>query len=349
MRPRPDASLARAPRDAGRRAGPLAAAIAIALALGAVAPAALADEPSPEELAAARALFNEGKDDEKRNKWQDAIEKFKKVAAVKMTPQVRFHLALCEENLGHLVSAINGFELAGEEARKAGKSAADVAENAPPRAEALRKRVPALKLHPTGRLLRSRILLDGSAVAAALLDTDIPVDPGTHVVEVDTGGTPGFRREITLAERETQGVDVEVDDKDEPAPVAPPPTDAPAAAPTKGSRLPVYIAGGVGVASLVGAGVFFGMRQSAISTVRSHCKNGDSGCDPADYPTAINGERYGTASGVLLGVGLAGLATAGVLFFVLPGPSKAPPPRPQGPATVRLEPTLAGARFVGVF
>ena len=332
--------------------GRLAAAVALGLALGAAPTAsAFADDPSPEELAAARALFNEGKDEEKRNEWQSALEKFKKVAGVKMTPQVRFHIALCDENLGHLVSAINGFELASGEAKKAGKSAADVAENAPPRADALRKRVPTLKLHPTGRVERSRILLDGSAVATALLDTDIPVDPGSHVIEVDTSGKPGFRHELTLAERETQTLEVEVDDKDEPAPAAAPVPTAPPPAP-KRLTLPVMVAGGVGVVGLVGAGVFFGLRQSTISEVRSHCKNGDNGCDPNDYPTSVNGARYGTASSVLFGVGLAGLATAGVLFFVLPpkptaAATPAAPPPPQ--ATLRIAPAPGGASVLGTF
>jgi hypothetical protein len=330
------------PRATLRR---LATALALALVLGAGS-RARADEPSPEELAAARALFNEGKDDEKRNAWADALEKFKKVAAVKMTPQVRFHLALCDENLGHLVSAINGFELAAEEAKRAGKSAADVAENAPPRAEALRKRVPALKLHPTGRLATSKILLDGSAVQAALLDTEIPVDPGKHVIEVDSAGKPGFRRELSLTERETQTIEVEVDDEDKPIPTpAPPPKPPPPPAPPP-SRLPVWLAGGVGVAGLVGSGVFFGLRQSAIAEVRSHCKNGDSACDPADYATSVNGQRYGTASGVLLGVGIAGVATAGVLFFVL-GPKK--PAAQPSRAALLLGPTPGGATLAGTF
>jgi hypothetical protein len=357
MRCVPEASIAPRARagQPARRSAALAATLVLALATALAPTVALAEEPTPEELAAARALFNEGKDDEKRNDWSSALEKFKKVAGVKMTPQVRFHIALSEENLGKLVSAINGFELAAGEAQKAGKSAAEVAQNAPPRAEALRKRVPLLKLHPTGRVARSRILLDGSPVSAALLDTDIPVDPGAHVVEVDSAVKPGFKKELTLAEREAQTVDVEVDDKDEPAAAPPPPPEAPPP-PPKRSRLPVYVAGGVGVASLVGSGVLFGMRQSAIATVRSHCKNGDTGCDPNDYATSLNGQTYGTVSGVLFGVGLAGLATAGVLYFVLPTSSpaapKADPGQPAGdPPKVSLHvaPTLGGAALGGTF
>lgn len=334
-----------------RGLGPLGAVLALTLTLG-MTTAARADEPSPEEIAAARALFNDGKDDEKANAWRDALAKFKKVGSVKMTPQVRFHIALCEENLGHLVAAINGFEIAGAEAAKAGKSAADVATNAPPRAEALRKRVPILRLHVAGhlggRLDRSKILLDGTVVVAALLDTDIPVDPGKHVVDVLSDGERSFRREIALRERETQTIEVEVRDSAAPRPsvsaTAPPVGPPPPAA--RRSRLPEYIAGGVGVAALVGAGVFLGMRQGAIAEVRSHCTNGDSGCDPNDYATSIDGERYGTVSGVLLGVGLAGLATAGVLFVVRP--AKKPGPLPAR-TSLRLAPTVGGAYAAGTF
>ena len=81
---------------------------------------ALARGQTPEELARARQVFNDGKLLEDKQAWDLALERFRAVARVKMTPQVRFHIALCEENLGRLVQAIKGFELAAEEARAAG-------------------------------------------------------------------------------------------------------------------------------------------------------------------------------------------------------------------------------------
>src|SRR5262245_59971432 len=157
---------------------------------------ARAQQPAAAELAAARQLFNEGKEHEKRKRWADALATFKKVAAVKMTPQVRFHIALCEENLGKLVAAINGFELAAEEAAQAGAMASDVAENAPARADALRKRVPVLRLDVRGELGTSRVLLDGAPVAAALVGTNIPVDPGAHTIDLETDGKTVFHKDL---------------------------------------------------------------------------------------------------------------------------------------------------------
>src|ERR1700730_6730668 len=132
--------------------------VAVALVLGAAlaAPTVSFAQATPEELAAARQLFNEGKELEKQKSYEGALEKFKKVAAVKTTPQVRFHIALCEENLGHLVSAMKGFDLAAEDAKQAGAAAVEVATNAPARADALRARIPKLRLDATGKVTTSK-------------------------------------------------------------------------------------------------------------------------------------------------------------------------------------------------
>src|SRR5262249_8394659 len=47
-----------------------------------------------------RQVFNEGRQLEEKDHWAEALDKFKEVATTKMTPQVRFHIALCEEKLG---------------------------------------------------------------------------------------------------------------------------------------------------------------------------------------------------------------------------------------------------------
>src|SRR5262249_19640015 len=90
--------------------------IAAARALGAVVAAAggPAAAQTDEELHRLRGVFNEGRELETKKQWGDALKKFEIVAATKMTPQVRFHIALCEENLGKLVSAMKGFDLAAE-------------------------------------------------------------------------------------------------------------------------------------------------------------------------------------------------------------------------------------------
>lgn len=323
--------------------------VAGALVLGAAlaAPTASFAQATPEELAAARQLFNEGKELEKQKSYEGALEKFKKVAGVKMTPQVRFHIALCEENLGHLVEAINGFDLAADEAKRAGSTATEVAENAPKRADALRERVPTLQLTVTGKVLTSKILLDATPVAAAAIGVATPLDPGDHAIEVqDAAGKVTFHRDLKLEEGAREHLEVEVNDVEAtpvPTTIAPPPPPPPR------SRAPVVIAGGVGVASLIVSGIFYGMRASTISTVTASCKDQVNLTHCKDTPAArdaiASGQTDSTVSAVTLGVGLAGLAGAGILWFVTNPKKVADPPK----AGVTLVPTGPGFELRGTF
>lgn len=321
-----------------------------ALVLGAAlaAPTTSFAQATPEELAAARQLFNEGKELEKQKSYDAALEKFKKVAGVKMTPQIRFHIALCEENLGHLVEAINGFELAADEAKRAGSTATEVAENAPKRAEGLRERVPTLQLTVAGKVLTSKILLDSAPLAAALLGVATPIDPGDHAVEVqDAAGKVTFHKDLKIEERAREHLEIEVNDVE----AAPVPTDtapiAPPSAPR--SRAPVFIAGGVGVASLIASGVFFGLRAGTLATASASCKDpvNYTGCkDTPEARAAIaSGQTDSTVSAITLGVGLAGLGAAGILWFVTSPKKVVDPPK----AGVTLVPTGPGVELRGTF
>lgn len=330
------------------RARRIAAALSLGVAL--LSGSAMAD-PTPEERAAARQMFTEGKELEKQKSWADALEKFRKVGAIKMTPQVRFHIALCEENVGHLVAAINGFELAAEEARSAGASAAEVADNAPARAEALRKRVAMLRLTISGKQISSKIVLDGSPLGKAAQDVPIPLDPGAHVIEVqDAAGKSTFKKELSVSEAGSESVEITFADVEPPPAVsstAPPP---PPPLPPR-SRTPAYIAGGLGVALIVTSGVFYGLRAGTISELTDSCtdKVALTGCDPSKKGLADTGATYGTVSAVTLGAGLAALGTAGVLFFVL-GPRKQPAAQSSAPATsLTVTPTGTGLRLQGTF
>jgi hypothetical protein len=307
--------------------------------------AALAD-PTPAELAALRQLFVDAKELETKGEWAAALEKFRKVGEVKMTPQVRFHIALSEEHTGKLVAAINDFERAEQEAKQAA-NAPDVAENAPVRAAALRKRVPHVRITVTGTIERSKILLDGAPVAAALVGTDLPVDIGKHVIEVSRDGETIARRELELAESASESVPLEVDDASAPLPKPPEPehvAPAPLPPPPKPlppphSRIPMYAAAGVGVAGLVGAGVFLGLRESTIVEIRDTCPD-DRHCDPDLQSSADNGRTYTVLAGVLAGVGVVGLGTAGVLWLT--------ERKPSGPH-VTVAPTAGGLRVLGAF
>src|SRR5689334_20757186 len=156
--------------------------------VGLAAPVPSRAQTSVTDKAAALKAFDDGLDLEKKGDYAAALEKFQKVGEFKMTPHVRFHIALCDEKLGHLVAAVRGFELAEAEAIKMGKDAQVVADKAPGRAEALRKRVAAVRIEVKGRILYSHILLDGQPIAQKDFGTLVSVDPGPHAIEVETDG-----------------------------------------------------------------------------------------------------------------------------------------------------------------
>ncbi len=328
--------------------------LAIALALTGSAPRAMAQ--TNDELTAARQTFIEGKELEKKGKWTEALEKFQKVAAVKMTPQVRFHVALCEENLGKLVSAARGFELAAEEAKLAGSSAAEVAQNAPVRAAALKKRLASLQLTIKGKLFTSKIFIDDAALGKGATDAPIPMDPGAHVIEVkNEKGSSTFRKELTLAEQASEAIELTIDDAD-PGAKKDGGSEPPAFVLVPPSRAPVYVAGSIGAASLVAAGVLYGLSAGTIAQVKETCKDQENltGCDPSMQATADQGRLYGTLGTVMVGVGAAGVITAVTLYFVMK-PKKVPasgapaPAAPPPKASFWALPGSAGVAVSGSF
>src|SRR5512140_2339873 len=103
------------------------------------APAAAA--PDKEELSRARARFQQATELEQAGNWAAALQQFREVGQVRMTPQVRYHIALCEEKLGKLVAALGGYELALSEADSLGP---DFHKEVEDKTIALRERIPKL-------------------------------------------------------------------------------------------------------------------------------------------------------------------------------------------------------------
>ncbi len=327
----------------------LQAALAL-FAACALASAPAAAQPSG-ELAQLRQVFSEGRTLEGNGHWAEALDKFKEVAAAKMTPQVRFHMALCEENLGKLVSALHGFELAGAEATAAGSSAVEVPAAAKEHADALRARIGRLQIDVTGKLTTSRLTLDGATVPEKDVGTELEVDPGSHVVELrDATGKRAFRKEVTIAEKGSEKVEVTAPDT---AAEAPPPGQVKSA--TGGSsRVPAVVVGAIGVAALAGSGVFFVLRANNIAAVAQNCTNmtGYTGCSPTDADLASTGKVYTGAADALLGLGIAAVGTGAILWFTLAPKaqaSNAPPTRASAVASLGVVPAGTGFKVIGAF
>ncbi len=174
------------------------------LALGGlplVAPRLALAEPSPTELAVARRLFEDAVRFERESRWELAASKLKDAIAVKDTPGLRFHLAHCEDKLGHLVEAMIHYDHA-RELIASGAKAPDVEEVLEPARRTLEQRLPSVLLVAPAEIANLEVELDGKPAARSILGRPAPVDPGTHRVVVRAPGYADFAQQLELREGE---------------------------------------------------------------------------------------------------------------------------------------------------
>jgi hypothetical protein len=307
-----------------RRVGSVVAALA-GLALAARSAHAA---PGDVEVRAARQLFVDAEKDEDGGRWADALVKLRRVAQVKLTAGIHYHVALCEEHLGQLAAALDEYTSAEGQART--ENAQDVLLLVGKRIAELGPRVPRLTIRLVPDVADATVTLDGAKLLPAVFGTALPVDPGEHHIEASGPGRPSASRSVTLHERDVTVVDLQLPEPPPPpAPVplssgptaeagAPPPSPAlppevPAAttAPSHTAAIlatagAVVLAGG-GIAAFVAAG-------SAHTRAVSQCAEVFSAA-----PDACDSEKNGvraldfTAAGLWLGAGAAG-ALAVVLW-----------------------------------
>jgi len=282
--------------------------------LGLVVVCASANAQTEAELARARAQFDEALSLEVAEDFKGALAKLNEVAKVRQTPQVRFHIARCKERLQRYTEALGDYQLAEHAEPRLGPE--DLAEVVRAR-ESLQQRIPRLSLVLPKPSEGVEVELDGVLLGAARLREPVLVDPGTrHIVVTNKHGR--LEESVEVSEGETREVSLRVP---EPAkPPAPPPQ--PPVSREKAEGAPpsyAYVAGGIGLAGVLGAAVFAYLRADAEQTLDDECIAGV--CPERLRSTQTMGERASVLAPVSLGVGLVGLAVAGYGFL---SPREAP-------------------------
>jgi hypothetical protein len=237
-----------------RSLGPIAVVLLLPFATALVSESSADALPTEGQLTAARGLFLEAEKDEDALRWQDALDKLTRIAAVKLTSGIRYHIALCEEHLGHLVSALRDYKAAANQARE--ENAADVLRLVDKRVIDSTERIPQLVLVLVPSLPNATVRLDGETIRPGV---PIPVDPGTHNVDAVAPGFAEATRIVTLEERASTSIEVKLDPT---APPAPPPvlvpapevTRPPPRTSTSRDRTPAMVAA-AGAVGLAGFGV----------------------------------------------------------------------------------------------
>ncbi|HET7540846.1 MAG TPA: hypothetical protein VFK05_13275 [Polyangiaceae bacterium] len=311
-----------------------------ALSLGLVTrPVAAQDK---KELSKARAQFQRAIELEQAGNYSTALEQFRDVGQVRMTPQVRFHIASCEEKLGRLVTALGGYQLAYADADSVGEDFKAEVDAAVTRLQAS---IPKLMIQRGKGAEAAEIQLDGVVLGASSVGVPVPLDPGPHAISAKAPGALPFNQTVTILENEQKTVDVEL----EAEPTQPRPSVAAAPGPVdKGnSHVVPYVIGGVGVASLIGSGVLFALRQSTLHDLEAQCGPNRDQCPSSAAGDYSNLKLYNVTSQVALGVGVACVGTA-VTMLVLQ--RKHAPPARAGMTLLPSAPdSVAGVSWAGRF
>ncbi|WP_437623019.1 PEGA domain-containing protein [Sorangium sp. So ce1151] len=285
-----------------------------------------------DELKRARAQFQQATELEQAGNWAAALQRFREVGQVRMTPQVRFHIAVCEENLGRLVAALGGYELALAEADAVGPDFRGEVEQAIGR---LRARIPRLVIVRGKGAASAAMELDGVALGGASIGAEVPLDPGPHALTAKAPNYKPFQRTVELKEEGVTRVEVTLEALPQELLIR-----AGALPDKPPSKVVPYVVGGVGAASLIGSGVLFVLRQGALKDLEDACGPAGKSC-PASMESRYDDLKffhYGAQ--VALGVGVAAVGTATAILLLQK--------KPKEPAKTSLELVpVAGGSEIG--
>jgi hypothetical protein len=183
------------------------------------------------------------------------------------------------------------------------------------------------------------VKLDGVVVPSALVDTEIPTDPGEHSIDVSAPGFLKSSTHIKVAEAEKKSVTLTLSRDPNAAVVAPPVTDAPSPPaapasqpsapsqpvvagaasvpppPAKANHTAAYVSLGVGAAGAVAGGVLGLLALNKHKTLQGQCPN--DVCPPDKQADLRSAKQLGNFSTIAFGIGGAGLVLGTVLLFTV--------------------------------
>lgn len=300
------------------------------------APAVRAEDASATETAAARALAVEGLKLAQANNCAEALPKLERAEKLYHSSVVASRLGECYVNVGRLVEGTEILRKVLREPQPADATPAltKALDRAQKTLDAATPRIAALTIK-IAAVQDMRVKLDGNVVPTALLDGEVPADPGEHSIEVTA---PGFLRSgtrLSVSEGEKKSVTLTLA-RDPNAPLAPapaatdpigagpatansrtapPPVDSvprPAPAPAP-NRTAAYVSLGLGVAGVATGGVLGYLTLTQKSALDEQCPG--SVCSPTQQGDLDSARRMGTLSTIAFGVGGVGLVLGTVLFF----------------------------------
>jgi hypothetical protein len=271
-------------------------------------------------LAGARHLFTEAVADQDARRFEVALAKFRQVAAVRETANVRYRIASCLDALGRQAEALAAYDavvrLGAQDPASADAVQASRARGAQLEASVARLTV----VVPPDAPADTEIRIDDALVDRASTAGSLPLSPGRHTLRATASGRSPFEAAVQLAAggRITLAVTLQPVEPSGPAPPrpapAPPPSPMPAPSPSPSVSTGTWIAFGVGGVLAVGSVVSLVLRASNLSTLDGDCATTASGslsC-PASTKSEVNSAHDAAQVEGPLGIGLAAGAAAAI-------------------------------------
>jgi hypothetical protein len=300
------------------------------LAMGLCIGSSALAEPTTQDQALARSLFDQGRALMNQGNWSDACPKLEESQRLDPGVGTQFNLAACYEHVGRLASAwslylqvAGAMRASGQSERE--KAARDGAALLEPRLSKILIVVPAER-----RIPGMSVKLDGTTVGPAGWGTPMPADAGDHRVDVTAPGRTPWSGTITV-KGEASVANIEVPTLETAS------AQAPTAAVTASAVAPVSEAEPpksssqrtVGLA-VGGAGILvFGIGSAVALAAKSHYNDSSSHCngnkcDQEGLDIRAEARSQGTVASVVCGVGLVALATGAVVLFTAPRSQSGP-------------------------
>lgn len=283
-----------------------------------------ASAQTPENKAAAQTMFDKAMLLMTAGKYQEACSLLEESQRLDAGMAAQFRLAECYEKAGRLASAWTTFVEVMHAARAA--SMADREHVAQARAAALKPRLSYLTIQvPEGVAATSGLLIkrNGTAIGRPQWGAEVPVDAGTHTIEVIAPGrnrwTARTRVEPGQATTTVNVPALAPESADPSRPSSTGSSDDVMPSPWNTQRTVGVVVGGVGLVGVV-VGAVFGvqsLRKNADSD--SHCTVGTPDrCDEVGHGLRNDARTAATISTVAFAVGAAAVAAGVVLVATAP-------------------------------
>jgi PEGA domain len=292
-------------------------------------------EPSEADRATARALAFEGHEALTKKDYATAADRFGRADALVHAPTLVVDWARALQGLGRFVEAHEKYELVLREGvtPSAPKSWVRALDEAKKELDALKPRlgwVTVVLVEPP----EATVKIDGVPIPPAAIGVKRAADPGFPEVVVSAPGYEPFTQVMTVGPGEEKSLEVSL----RKLPESPKPTrmgsdEAPTSHEPDTRRVLTYVAFGVGGAGLVAGGITGALFLRKRADLNDECL--DARVCPSTSKNKIDTyESFGTASGVSLAVGVAGLGAGLVLWLTEPQKTQ------QASATWTMRPLL---------